>query len=140
MATLAEFEERRRRQNRYFSESFRKKKVREIEQNITTVSEVSKEYQVSGTAVYKWLRKYSRHYKKQVKQVIEPMSDTRKIKALKEQIKELERLVGQKQVKLEFYEKMVELAEQEYEVDIKKKFGSSPSCGSGNTENNTSGR
>ncbi len=140
MATLAEFEERRRRQNRYFSESFRKKKVREIEQNITTVNEVSKEYQVSGTAVYKWLYKYSRHYKRQVKQVIEPMSDTRKIKALKEQIKELERLVGQKQIKLEVYEKMVELAEQEYEVDIKKKFGSAPSCGSGNTENNTSGR
>jgi transposase-like protein len=140
MATIKEYEERRRRQNRYFSESFRKKKVREIEQNVTTVSEVSKEYEVSATAVYKWLYKYSSHYKRQVRQVIEPMSDTHKIKALKEQIKELERIVGQKQIQVEFYEKMIELAEEKYAVEIKKKFGSVPSSGTGSTGKNTAGK
>ncbi|MEZ5033142.1 MAG: hypothetical protein R2787_17275 [Saprospiraceae bacterium] len=35
------------------------------------------------------------------------MSDTRKIKALQEKIKELEQLVGQKQIMLEF-EKMMD--------------------------------
>ncbi|SDL79991.1 Transposase, partial [Salinimicrobium catena] len=85
------------RVNRYFSDSFKRKKVREIERNLTTVSEVSKEYEVSTTAVYKWLDKYSRNRKRGVKQVVELMSDTRKIQDLKAKIRELEQLVGQKQ-------------------------------------------
>lgn len=140
MATKAEFSKRIKRQNRYFSESFRKKKVREIERNITTVAEVSKEYEVSSTAVYKWLHKYSVLYQKQLRQIVEPMSDTRKIKALKEKIKELERLVGQKQIQLEFKDKMIQLAEEEYGVEIKKKFGSQPFDGFGSIENNTDGK
>jgi transposase-like protein len=140
MATLEEFQERRSRQNRYFSESFRKKKVREIERNLTTVREVSKEYEVSTTAIYKWLYKYSKLYQRGYKQVIEPMSDTRKIKALQEKVKELEQLVGQKQIKLEFYEKMIELAEEEYGIAFKKKRGSTPSSGTGSTGNNTAER
>lgn len=99
MATREEFRDRRVRQNRYFSESFKKAKVKEIENNLSTAREVSKGYQVSGTAIYKWLYKYSLLYKKQLKQVVEPMSDTRKIQELKLQIKELERLVGQNRFK-----------------------------------------
>lgn len=140
MATQEQFNERRERQNRYFSESFKRKKVREIERNISSVREVSKEYEVSTTAVYKWLHKFSRHYQRQVKQVIEPMSDTRKIKELKAQIKELERLVGQKQIQIEFQGKMIEIAEETYGLDIKKKFGSSRSSGSGNSEKSTTGK
>ena len=34
---------------------------------------------------------------------------------------DLERIVGQKQIVIDFQEKMIELAEQEYNVDIKKK-------------------
>lgn len=123
---------------RYFSESFRRKKVREIEQNITTIAEVSREYQVSTTAVYKWLYKYSTMKKKGERQVYETKSDTRKIQQLKEKVKELERILGQKQIVIDFQEKAMELAEQEYGIDIKKKFGDTPYSGIGNTENNTS--
>lgn len=137
MATIEEFKERRSRQNRYFSESFRKQKVREIERNLTTVREVSKTYEVSTTAVYKWLYKYSKRYEREHKQVIEPMSDTRKIKALQDKIKELEQMVGQKQIKLEFYEKMIALTEEEYGISFKKKRGSEPLSGTGSTEENT---
>lgn len=140
MATLEEFKQRRSRQNRYFSESFRKQKVREIERNLTTVREVSKTYEVSTAAIYKWLYKYSKLYERGHKQVIEPMSDTRKIKALQEKIKELEQMVGQKQIKLEFYEKMIELTEEEYGISFKKKRGSGPSSGTGSTEENTAGK
>ena len=58
--------------------------------------------------------------KKQVKQVVEAKSDTVKIKALEERIKELERIIGQKQLLLDFKEKMIEIAESTYGVDIKK--------------------
>ena len=125
------------RSNRYFSESFKTRKVREIERNLTTVIEISREYEVSRAAVYKWLYKYSSFRKREVRQIIEPMSDTKKIQELKAKIKELEQLVGQKQIQLEFKEKMIELAEQMYNVDIKKKLGTKRSSGTGSTDPNT---
>lgn len=121
------------KQNRYFSEVLKKKCVRNIERNRATVLEISKQYEVSSTAVYKWLDKYSGYLKKEVKQVLEPMSDTKKIKELKDRIKELERMVGQKQIQVEFYEKMIELTEKDLGIDIKKKGGSARSIGSGKT-------
>jgi transposase len=125
---------------RYFSESFKKEKVREIERNLTTVLMVSREYEVSDTAVYNWLNKYSVFRARQVRQIIEPMSDAQKIKELRAKIQELERLVGQKQIELEFKEKMIETAERMYRIDIKKKLGLKPLSGFGSIEKNTDGK
>lgn len=141
MAKLQEFsKEAHQRINRYFSESFKRKKVREIEKNICTVLEISREYEVSTTAVYKWLDKYSRNRKRGVKQVVELMSDTRKIQDLKARIRELEQMLGQKQFEIEFKSKMIDVAEEMYDIDIKKKLGSKPSPGSGSTVKNTDGK
>jgi transposase-like protein len=141
MVNLQRFTEhqqsRKLRTRRYFSEDFKKKKVREIEKNLTTVSQLSKEYSVSDTAIYKWIHKYSMNMKKGVVQIVEAKSDTVKIQNLKEQVKELERLVGQKQIIIEFQQKMIELAENDLGIEIKKKYGSKPSSGSGQTEINT---
>jgi transposase-like protein len=106
---------------RYFSEDFRKKRVKELEVNLTSISDICKTYNVSRAAVYKWIYKYSIMAKKNVRQVVEVKSDTQKIKALEERIKELERVVGQKQLLIEFKDKMIEIAEATYGVDIKKK-------------------
>ena len=127
-------ESRIRRQNRYFSEEFRKKKVEEIEQGLTTIAEISREYEVSRGAIYKWIYAYSMHRKRQVRQVVESKSDTRKIKELQKRIKELERMLGQKQFEVEFKETMIKLAEERFGIDIKKKFGSSLSSGTGATD------
>lgn len=128
------------RVQRYFSEEFKKKKVREIELNTVTVSEVTREYGVSKTAVYKWIYKYSAMRKKSIKQVVEAKSDTLKISRLREEVRDMERLIGQKQIRIDFLEKMIELAEQEYGVDIKKKYFSTRSNGSGHTGTNTNSK
>lgn len=127
-------DERRLRQNRYFSDDFKKKRVKEIENNLLTIAEICKTYQVTRTSVYKWIYKFSVMAKKQSKQVVEAKSDTRKIQQLEQRIKELERMVGQKQILLEFNEKMIEIAEQTYDIDIKKKLSSKLSAGSGKTK------
>lgn len=133
MATIEIFKKlsAQERQNRYFSEEFRRKKVREIERNISTIAEISREYQVSKTSVRKWLYKYSAMRKRGIKQVVEAKSDTRKLQQLKDQLKEMERIIGQKQMMIDFQQKVIELAEQEYKIDIKKKFGDKPSYGIG---------
>lgn len=139
MANLKDYEKLtvKERINRYFSEDFRRKKVSEIERNLTSVSEVCREYQVTSAAVYKWIYRYSVMRKKGVKQVVEAKSDSRKIQALKEQVKELERIIGEKQVKLDFQEKMIEIAEKEYQIDIKKKFSGKRSSGTGPKDTST---
>lgn len=136
MATIQSYKQLtiKERQYRYFSEDFKRKKVSEIERNISTISEISREYQVSKTAIHKWLHKYSAMRKKGVRQIIEAKSDTRKIQGLKEQVKELERVIGQKQLLIDFQQKVIDIAEEEYKVDIKKKFGINHSSGSGITE------
>jgi len=123
--------------HRCFSEDFKKKKIRELERNVTSVSDICTTYSVSRTSVYRWIYKYSSMAKKQVKQVVEAKSDTQKIKALEERIKELERIVGQKQLLLEFQDKMIEIAEADYGVDIKKKVGSKLSSGTTSTGKST---
>jgi len=126
--------------HRYFSEEFKKNKIRELERNITSVHDICTTYSVSRTSVYRWIYKYSAMAKRQVKQVVEAKSDTRKIKALEARIKELERIVGQKQLLLEFKDKMIEIAEADYGVDIKKKVGSKLSSGTTSTDKNTGKR
>ena len=121
---------------RYFIVEFKKKKIRELERNLTSVLDICKTYSVSRTSVYKWAFKYSLMAKKQVKQVVEAKSDTMKIKALEERIKELERIVGQKQLMLEFTDKMIEIAEATYNIEIKKKVGFKLSSGTTSTEKN----
>jgi len=124
---------------RGFSKDFKVKKVRELERNITSIPDICRTYSVSRTSVYRWIYKYSNMAKKQVKQVVEAKSDTRKIKELENKIKELERIVGQKQLLIEFKDKMIEISEDTYGIEIKKKVGSKLSSGISTTEKNTKG-
>lgn len=139
MATLNRFQRigKYERINRYFSEEFKRKKVRELERNLTTIPQISREYEVSRTAIYKWINQYSVMRKKEVKQVVELKSDTAKIAHLMDQVKDMERLIGQKQIMVDFLEKMIEMAEKEYGVDIKKKFSTKRSSGSGSIGKST---
>ena|SRR5436190_13339112 len=136
MATRQQFrqstEERRRRK---FSEEFKRKKVAEIDQKISTVSEVAKQYDVRLDNVEKWVKKFSTNPMRGVRVIVESESDTRKLIEMRTKIADLERIIGQKQVQIEFKDKMIELAEEIYQVDIKKKFAIIPSSGTGTTGN-----
>jgi transposase-like protein len=125
------------RRRRVFSEDFKRKKVREIEQKITTIAEVSREYEVRASNVSKWLTQYSPNRMKSVRTIVESESDTRKLFDLQQKIAELERVIGQKQLLIDFQAKMMELAEQEYGIDIKKKFERKPLSGTGSIGNNS---
>lgn len=135
MANLEQFNlTQRERQLRAFSPEFKRKKVQEIESKVTTISEISRQYSVRPSSIRKWLKLYSTQYQTGIRTIVESESDTKKIIELQKKIADLERLVGQKQIQLDFTSKMIELAEEYYGVDIKKKFESKPSSGSGDTE------
>ena len=113
------------RRRRHFSEELKRKLVKEIEEKRSSVTEICKAHEVSNVAVYRWIDLYS-HKEKSTRTIVESKSETTKILALQKKVAELERLVGQKQVMLDFMDKMIELAEESYQVDIKKKFGTKP--------------
>ena len=58
-------------------------------------------------------------------------SSTEKVKALENRIKELERIVGQKQISIDYLECMLEVAKKELGIDIKKNFATQQSDISG---------
>ena len=140
MARLEQLQnDQRQRQIRYFSEDFKRSKVKDLERNLVTIAELCREYQISRKSVYNWIYKYSANRKRQERQIVERMSDTRKIKELQDRIKELERIIGQKQIQIDFKDKMIEIAEEMYDVDIKKKLSLGRSSGSGKTGKNIPG-
>jgi transposase len=125
------------RRKRTFSETFKRNKVREIESGLSRVSEVSKQYGVSDTAIYCWIRKFGVEKDSKDRLIIETMSDTKALQQMKARLAELERLVGQKQIEVEFYKKMIDLAQDHYGIEIKKNFSTPPFDSSGSNENNT---
>jgi transposase-like protein len=114
------------RMRRTFSEEFKKKKVKDIELGILQVCDIKKEYQVSTTSIYRWIAKFGTMKKKE-RVVLETDSDTKRLIELRRQLADLERIIGQKQVLIDFQSKMIDLAEETYGIDIKKKFSSKPS-------------
>lgn len=139
MATISDYEKLtiKERQNRFFNETFKRTKVSEIDRNILSIAELCREHQISRTAVYKWIYKYSVMRKQENKLVLEPDSETRKVILLKQEVSELQRVIGEKQLKMDFLEKVIEFAEKEYGFDIKKKFTGKPYSGTGQTGKST---
>jgi transposase-like protein len=121
------------RHQRVFSEEFKRQKVREIERKESKISDICRQYEVNRGSIRNWLLKYSSKYMKGVKTIVELESDTRKLLDLQAKIAELEQIIGQKQLMIEFQDKVIELAEETYGVDIKKKLLNKPSSISGTT-------
>ncbi len=106
---------------RIFSPEVKMDLVRKIEQGDLGVTDVSRTYGVTRNAVYKWLRKYSDLYRKQTRVVVEHKSISKKNKELQDQVKKLEQALGQKQMRIDYLEKIVEFASERTGEDIEKK-------------------
>lgn len=126
--------ERRRRR---FSDNFKQSKVREIESGVSKISDICKQYEVSDINVYRWLNKFGSMKTKKERLIVESESDTKQLLELRKQVAELERIIGQKQIIIDFQEKMMSIAEETYGIDIKKKSSGKPSTPSGTPESNT---
>jgi transposase len=109
------------KQRRIFSLEVKLDLVKKIEQGDLRVLDVTRTYGVSKTAVYKWLRKYSDIYKKETRVIVEHKSISKKNKELQDQINKLEQALGQKQMRIDYLEKVVEFSSERSGEDIEKK-------------------
>ena len=122
---------RKLRVSRVFSEEFKRQCVKEYETGKLTVKEICLLYHLHEQNVYSWIHKYSVYKKKGLRVIEMASSSSKKVKELQSKIKDLERIVGQKQINIDFLEKLIDIAEEELGVDIKKKPHTSQSSGSG---------
>ena len=125
---------RRIRRRRVFSEDFKLKIVREYESGQYSVSELGIIYDIASQNIYEWIYKYSNYNKKSIQVVEMKDSQAYKLKRMEARIKELERAVGQKQMNIDYLEKMIELAKEHYDIDIKKNSNTLHSGGSKTTK------
>jgi transposase-like protein len=121
------------RSTRLFTEEFKKERIKEYETGQFSVLELSKLFHIERTIIYRWIHKYSSYNKRRIKVVEMADSSKKKVKDLQKRIEELERIVGQKQLNIDFLEKMIEITKEQYGIDIKKKSDILPSSGSEKT-------
>jgi hypothetical protein len=63
-------------------------------------------------------------------------SEGHKTKELLRQVAELERVVGQKQIAIDYLERLLAVSGEALQIDLKKTFGDSASSGSASTPHN----
>ena len=119
---------------RYFSIEIKKKTVKDIESGKCTVREASRELLVSENSIYIWLNKFSRYLKSNKRLIVEEKSESYRSKELEMKIKDLEAALGRKQLEVDYLNKLIDVAEQKLNLDIKKNSAKKCSNGSGTTK------
>ena len=122
------------RRRRKFSEDLKKFIVSEYESGKFSVLELSRLHSISFQLIYRWIYKYSLFNKQNT--VIMELKDSseKKLKAYEQRIKALEQIVGQKQLKIDYLEKIIELSAEHFGTDLKKSFNIQPLNGSDQTD------
>jgi transposase len=118
------------RERRVFSLALKKKVVGDLLGRRTSIRQIMAEHQVSSTSVYKWLYKYSPHHEPKCTLVVQMKSESAKNAELLKRLGELERIIGQKQLEIDYLNKLLEISSSELGFDVKKSFSPPPSAGS----------
>jgi transposase-like protein len=118
---------------RKFTEDFKRQVVKEYEQGSMSALQLSKLYGVANTQIYNWIYKFSIFNEKGSRIVEMKDSQSAKFREMEQRIKELEQNVGQKQIIIEYLEKMIDIAKEDLNIDIKKNYVTPQSIGSKKT-------
>lgn len=121
------------RKQRIYSKEFKQELVNLFESGKFSVLQLEKLYGVANNTIYQWIYKQSTFNKKGYRVIEMKQSSQKKLKELEQRVKELEGLVGQKQIKIDYLEKMIDLAKDELDIDIKKNYNTPQSTGLGKT-------
>ena len=125
--------------SRHFSESLRREIVKSIDEQKLSIKEACLMYDVSSTSIRNWLSKYSLHYQRQTRMIMEKKSQASQVKKLQARIKELESALGRKQMELDYKNKLIEISEEMFGIEIEKKGAPPHSNGSDPTKSSTRG-
>lgn len=104
-----------------YSEAFKHHVVREYEAG-ATVWELQKRYGITGSrTIQRWVEQYGREGLRHKVMRIQHIDEEKRVKELEARIKELESALAQVTLDKVMYQAMVEVAERDYGLDLKKK-------------------
>jgi transposase-like protein len=112
----------RPKRRRRFSETFKKARVKDYEDGTFSVAQIGRLYSIHVNVIYRWLQRYSMYDQQKAIIVEVPNSQTEKVKLLEKRLAETERSLGQKQIKLDYYESLFEEL-RIAGIDVEKKTG-----------------
>lgn len=108
-----------------YSRAFQQKVVSEIESGKLTITEARRLYDIKGVGtIHKWIKKLGKNHLIAKVVRVEMKDERDKIKQLQKEKQELESALAQAHVKMICLESLIECAEEEFNIDLKKKFGS----------------
>lgn len=122
------------RKQRRYSKEFKLQLVSDFEKGKYSVPQLERMHGVANSLIYSWIYKFSTFNEKGFRVIEMKDSSSKKMKELEARVKELESAVGRKQIMIDYLEKMMEIAKEEFDIDIKKNFDTPQSTGSGKTK------
>jgi len=122
------------KKQRKYTEEFKKDIVSIFEKGTYSVLQLGKLYGIKKQVIYGWIYRYSAFNEPGYRIMDKNESPSEKLKQLEEKVKELELAVGRKQMKIDFLEKLIELAKHDLGIDVKKNCGTQHSGGSAKTK------
>lgn len=110
------------RQVKRFSNKVKQDTVKDIEKGKCSVLEASRELQVCQQTIYNWIYKFSSYLSKNKILIVEDKSEVSKTKELEKLLQESQAALGRKQMELDLLNKMIEIADKDLKIDLKKSF------------------
>ena len=105
-----------------YSPAFKRKVVEEIERGKFTVGEVRRIYDIKGAdTINRWLKNLGREHLLNRVIRVEMKDEKDKLKELERQKRELESALAQAHLKILSLETMIDIAEERFDIKIKKK-------------------
>lgn len=121
-----------------YSEAFKWQVVQEVVAGRLTKETARIAYGIkSNCAILYWMRKYSGNddyrHTHSLTNHLSAMHSNKEQQALKERIKQLEEELQKANLRADLWQMMINVAEDQLQIDIKKKYGAQPSKPSGGT-------
>ena len=113
------------RRKRRFSTAFRKEQVALIESGKTTISEVSRLYEVHYSSVKRWVDRFgSKPIEPTI--IISNKSEYDRIGDLEKELTKLKQIIGEQQIRILHQDALIQIAKKELGSDFEKKTLSQP--------------
>jgi len=112
----------------YYSDSFKLGVIKRIVNGEITKEQARREYGIGGkTTVLQWMRKFGYCMDPFTQPVMAKSHDETNPKDLKKKIQQLEKQLHNERIRSEFYQTMIDVAERELGINIRKKSDTNPS-------------
>jgi transposase-like protein len=115
--------EHKRSRNRY-SVAFKMQVADEVENGLLSIAEAVKLYAIPGKAtVWEWVKQYGINAKLNKAVYVMSGNEEKELLRLRKENRRLQKALDDSQIKMLALESLIEVAEERFHLDLKKKYG-----------------